>query len=79
MVDKAEQLLLDMGFHQVRVRIHGTMARIEILPEEFPKLIADESRNKIYESFQQYGFTYVSMDLKGYRIGSMNETLALNK
>lgn len=79
MVDKAEQLLLDMGFHQVRVRIHGTMARIEILPEEFPKLIADESRNKIYESFQQYGFTYVSMDLKGYRIGSMNETLALSK
>ena len=50
MVEKAEQLLLDYGFHQVRVRIHGTMARIEILPEEFPKLIADESRNKIIKS-----------------------------
>ena len=47
MVDKAEQLLLDMGYHQVRVRIHGMIARIEILPEEFSKLIADENRNRI--------------------------------
>ena len=39
MVDKAEQLLLDLGFHQLRVRIHGTIARIEVLPDEFPKLI----------------------------------------
>lgn len=73
MVDKAEQLLLDMGFHQVRVRIHGKIARIEITPDEFPKLI--EYRNKIVEEFKKYGFTYVSMDLQGYRTGSMNETL----
>ena len=39
MVEKAEQLLLDYGFHQVRVRIHGSLARIEIMPEEFPKLL----------------------------------------
>lgn len=75
MVDKAEQLLLDMGFHQVRVRIHGTIARIEILPEEFSKLIADENRNQITKAFKEYGFTYVTMDLTGYRTGSMNETL----
>ena len=75
MVDKAEQLLLDMGFHQVRVRIHGTIARIEILPEEFPKLIANANRNQITKAFKEYGFTYVTMDLTGYRTGSMNETL----
>lgn len=75
MVDKAEQLLLDLGFHQVRVRIHGTMARIEIMPEEFSKLISDDVRNKITASFKSFGFTYVTMDLTGYRTGSMNEVL----
>jgi uncharacterized protein len=77
MVDRAEQLLLDMGFHQLRVRIHGTIARIEVMPDEFAKLIEEENRNKIVEEFTKYGFTYVSMDLKGYRTGSMNETLKL--
>lgn len=75
MVDRAEQLLLDLGFHQVRVRIHDTMARIEVLPEEFVKLIAEDTRAKIITSFREYGFTYISMDLIGYRTGSMNETL----
>lgn len=75
MVDKAEQLLLDMGFHQVRVRIHGTIARIEVLPAEFPMLLMEENRSQINESFSEYGFTYVTMDLSGYRTGSMNETL----
>lgn len=75
MVDKAEQLLLDLGFRQVRVRIHGTMARIEILPEEFPKLISDDVRNRITTAFKSFGFTYVSMDLIGYRTGSMNEVI----
>lgn len=75
MVDKAEQLLLDMGFHQVRVRIHGMIARIEVEPEEFDKLIAEENRKLIVERFTEYGFTYVSMDLSGYRMGSMNRTL----
>ena len=76
MVDRAEQLLLDMGFHQVRVRIHGTIARIEILPEEFPKLIQEENRQRITTAFRSFGFTYVTMDLQGYRTGSMNEVLA---
>lgn len=75
MVDKAEQLLLDMGFHQVRVRIHGMMARIEILPDEFEKLVKEENRTRIVREFKSYGFTYVIMDLMGYRMGSMNETL----
>ena len=79
MVDKAEQLLLDLGFHQVRVRIHGMMARIEIEPAEFDKLMKEENRFKIVQEFKKYGFTYVTLDLLGYRCGSMNETLKEKK
>ena len=75
MVDRAEQLLLDLGFHQVRVRIHDTIARIEILPEEFERILADDVRKRIYSQLQSFGFTYVTLDLLGYRTGSMNETL----
>ena len=75
MVDKAEQLLLDLGFHQLRVRIHGTIARIEVLPDEFEKLL--QNRTQIVTAFKGYGFSYVTMDLLGYRTGSMNETLHL--
>lgn len=75
MVDQAEQLLLDLGFHQVRVRIHGTIARIELMPEEFPKLLEEDIRNQITSSFRLFGFTYVTMDLTGYRTGSMNEVI----
>ena len=75
MVDKAEQLLLGLGFHQLRVRIHGTIARIEVLPDEFEKLL--QNRTQIVTAFKGYGFSYVTMDLQGYRTGSMNETLHL--
>jgi uncharacterized protein len=75
MVDQAEQLLLDLGFHQVRVRIHGKMARIEVRPEEFALLMEEKNRSQIVSSFKKYGFTYVTLDLQGYRTGSMNETL----
>ena len=73
MVDKAEQLLLDSGFHQVRVRIHKNIARIEIEPAGFGKLI--ENRLEITEKLKSYGFRYVTLDLLGYRTGSMNDTL----
>ncbi|MBR1931354.1 MAG: ATP-dependent sacrificial sulfur transferase LarE [Lachnospiraceae bacterium] len=74
MVDKAEQLLLDLGFHQVRVRIHGeNLARIEVQEDEFDKIM--QHREQIAEAFRRYGFLYVTMDLKGYRTGSMNATL----
>ncbi|MCI8483190.1 MAG: ATP-dependent sacrificial sulfur transferase LarE [Lachnospiraceae bacterium] len=75
MVEQGERLLMELGFSQFRVRIHGSMARIEVLPEDFLKLIQEENRNKITQQFQEYGFTYVSMDLTGYRTGSMNEIL----
>lgn len=75
MVDKAEQLLLDLGFHQVRVRIHGTIARIEILPAEIQQIVGDDVRQKIYQRLKEIGFSYVTLDLNGYRSGSMNEML----
>ena len=75
MVDKAEQLLLDMGFHQVRVRIHGNIARIEVLPGEIARIVEEENRMQIASKLKEYGFDYVTLDLLGYRTGSMNETL----
>lgn len=75
MVEQGEQLLLELGFSQFRVRIHARMARIEVLPEDFSRLIQEEIRNQIIEKFREYGFTYVAMDLVGYRTGSMNEVL----
>ena len=73
MVDQAEELLLNMGFHQLRVRIHENLARIEVDPSEFEALLSH--REEIAQAFKSYGFSYVTMDLQGYRTGSMNETL----
>ena len=75
MVDQAEQFLMDLGFHQFRVRIHGTMARIEVPEEEILKIADNEIRTKITEKFRTLGFSYVTLDLQGFRSGSMNETL----
>lgn len=79
MVDKSEQLLLDLGFHQLRVRIHGNMARIELDPAEFDKFMQEDVRTKVYDKLKEFGFTYVTLDLKGYRTGSMNETLSADE
>lgn len=76
MVEEAEQLLLDLGFRQVRVRHHNTLARIEIDETEMAKIIDQGIRTKINEKFKALGFAYTALDLKGYRTGSMNETLA---
>ena len=75
MVDRAEQYLLDLGFNQLRVRIHGNIARIELLPDEFDKFMKENIREDVYLRFKEIGFTYVTLDVKGYRTGSMNETL----
>ena len=75
MVDKAEQLLLDLGFHQLRVRIHDTLARIELSPDEFGKFMEEETRLEVNKKLKEFGFTYVTLDVTGYRTGSMNETL----
>ncbi len=73
MVDKAELFLINHGFKQMRVRIHGAIARIEVLPTDFEKII--NLREKIVDAMKSYGFNYVALDLQGYRTGSMNETL----
>ncbi len=76
MVDKAEQFLLDMGITQVRVRHHGEIARIEVEPEERVKFFNIELMDKIGMEFKKIGFTYVTLDMLGYRTGSMNEVLS---
>ena len=80
MVEQAEQILLESGFRQFRVRLHGeNLARIEILPEDFAKILDDDMRSKIYDSLKALGFDYAALDLKGYRTGSMNEAIKLDK
>ena len=75
MVEQAEDLLLEHGFKQFRVRIHGLVARIEVLPEDLPRFLDASFRSEVVDSLKAYGFTYVSLDLQGYRTGSMNETI----
>jgi uncharacterized protein len=75
MIDKAEQFLLDTGFKQVRVRYHGSLARIETDKDGFRLLEDPALRKKIYDEFKKIGFTYAASDLLGYRTGSMNETI----
>ena len=75
MVDKAEQFLLDMGFTQLRVRIHGTIARIEVRQDEILRLAAPEIRRQVSEALHGLGFSYVTLDMDGYQTGSMNRTL----
>ena len=75
MADQGEQVLLDKGFHQFRVRVHGTLARIELLPEEMGRMMEEPLRSEIYDTMKQIGFSYAALDLKGYRTGSLNEGL----
>lgn len=77
MVEKAEEILLDMGFYQVRVRIHGYLARIEIDLRQIAKLLDEKNRQYLYGEFKKIGFQYISLDLLGYRTGSLNEALKL--
>ncbi len=73
----AEEYLRELGFNQVRVRHHGQIARVEVNPQEFAKIIDDDVRKKIIKNFKKFGFIYISLDLAGFRSGSMNEPLDL--
>ncbi|MDR1952034.1 MAG: ATP-dependent sacrificial sulfur transferase LarE [Elusimicrobiota bacterium] len=75
MIDKAEQFLLDMGLKQVRVRHHGNLARIETDEKGFNIFMDKNKREQTYKKFNEIGFIYISLDILGYRTGSMNETL----
>ena len=73
MVARAEQKLRDWGFSQMRVRVHGDLARVEVLPEEFARLIVHAG--ELDEYLRGLGFAYAALDLAGYKTGSMNRTL----
>lgn len=74
-VGAAEDLLRRLGFGQLRVRHHGTVARIEIAPGEFPKAVKREAARRIVSGLKRLGYRYVTLDLEGYRTGSLNEVL----
>jgi len=74
-VDKAEEVLRDLGFLQVRVRNHDPVARVEIASEEFYKILNPEIQREVVRGIKAAGFQYVSLDLEGFRSGSMNEVL----
>ena len=78
-VDEAEQFLRELGIQQFRVRHHDQIARIEISLEDMEKFISDGIREQIVEKFKELGYTYVTLDLSGYRTGSMNEVLTANQ
>lgn len=72
MVEKGEDFLRDIGFGQVRVRIHDKTALIELESNEIPKLLTDKVRSEVSAYFRSAGFTRITLDLEGYRCGSMN-------
>lgn len=72
-IGRAERLLHTLGFAQVRVRHHDTIARIEVSRADFPRLIEEETNRQIVAGLKAIGYAYVTLDLQGYRTGSMNE------
>lgn len=78
-LDEAERFLKELGFRQVRVRHHGGIARIEVEPEEITRLASPEIRNRVTEKFKELEYTYTTLDLSGYRMGSMNAVLNLER
>lgn len=72
-VGRCETVLRHKGFRNYRVRYHGDVARIEVAPEEIERMLDAQLRHSITEEFKKAGFAYVSLDLQGYRTGSMNE------
>lgn len=72
-IGRAERLLRDLGFAQVRVRHHDTIARIEVSRVDFPRFIEEEVNQQIVAGFKAIGYAYVTLDLQGYRSGSLNE------
>jgi uncharacterized protein len=75
-VAAAEAMLRELGFTTLRVRHHDTIARIEVPPAEVARVAAPGTRERIVRHLREIGYTYVTVDLAGYRSGSMNEVLA---
>jgi uncharacterized protein len=75
LVERGESALRELGFRQFRVRLHDKLARIEISPEEMPLAFSENMAAKMVQELKKAGFTYVALDLEGYRQGSLNESL----
>jgi uncharacterized protein len=79
MIDRAEQLLREQGFREVRVRYHrGDMARVEVPMEELPRLLDPQFRQALVTEYQALGFKFVTLDLEGLRSGSLNRVIPLD-
>ncbi len=74
-IASCERFLRDLRFREFRVRYHGDMVRIEVAPQEINRLLDTATRETVVQRFKEIGFTFVSLDLEGYRTGSMNEPL----
>lgn len=74
-IEKAEDFLKTLGFVQVRVRVHKNIARIEVYKNELVKFFSNQLREKIIKKLKKLGFVYITLDLQGYRSGSMDEVL----
>lgn len=74
-IEAAEKFLMDLGFHAVRVRSHGDIARIEIKKEQRKELLEDAIAPKVHDALRKIGFSYVTLDILGYQMGSFNRTI----
>lgn len=72
-VGRCEGALREAGFSQYRVRYHGEVARIEVPDDEMPRLLNNDIKERLVKVFKEEGFTYITLDIEGYRTGSMNE------
>ena len=79
MVQEGEALLASLGFKQFRVRHHGAVARIEVEPEDLPRIVEEPTRARIVSRLREVGFTHVALDLEGYISGSLNRTIKREK
>ncbi|MGE5293696.1 MAG: ATP-dependent sacrificial sulfur transferase LarE [Solirubrobacterales bacterium] len=75
-IDQAENFLRSLGFVEFRVRHHDAIARIEVRPDDVARLATDPVRSKVVEKLKSLGFQFITMDLQGFRSGSLNETLS---
>ncbi len=72
-VERSENLIRDLGFEQVRVRVHNDIARIELPPGDIARFLEEDIRTAIVAGLKAHGYRYVTLDLQGYRSGSLNE------
>ena len=78
-IERSEALLHSLGFRECRVRHHHNLARIELRPQDMDRAMQPEIRARIEAALREYGYTYVALDLRGFRSGSMNEVVAFGK